>query len=151
MKRLRKLVDSAILLGLSIRRKFLEIDTSTKVFRPRKMCSAPGASRPGNLEKRTCGIRPQGNSLRRVPVCGTGWSRNSTSRGAACSAGGQRVRRRPVEFCAGRTGRLFASFRYRANLASVPPKLRCSLCDCQGGNFALRVRKSLQRFLIVKR
>jgi hypothetical protein len=60
MKRLRKLVDSAILLGLSIRRKFLEIDTSTKVFGPRKMCSAPGASRPGNLEKRTCGIRRRG-------------------------------------------------------------------------------------------
>ena len=72
MKRLRKLVDSAILLWLSIRRKFLEVDTSTKVFRPQKnVLRARGieAWKPGETNLRNS---PQGNSLRRVPVCGTG-------------------------------------------------------------------------------
>ena len=57
---LRKEAFSAILFLLSIRGKFLQIDTSTKVFGPRKVCSAPGASGPDNLEKRTCGIRRWG-------------------------------------------------------------------------------------------
>jgi hypothetical protein len=72
--------QSGIIFLLSIR------STSYKSARPPghtelALCSAPGARALEAWEKRTCEFSSQGNSLRHVSQCGTGWSRNSTSPG----------------------------------------------------------------------
>ena len=80
----------------------------------RSSCSAPGAGGLISLEKRTCEVTPQGNSLRRVPVCGTGWSRNSTSSDLR-SESKSKASANKIAWSHGTKSK---SFRYRANLAS---------------------------------
>ena len=132
--------QSGIIFPLSIR------STSYKSTRPPghtvlALCSAPGARVLEAWEKRTCEFSSQGNSLRHVSQCGTGWSRNSTSPGflpgeeskASCSL---------IFF--GRTGR------YLLPSALAPILLQASnrffrpvLCDCRDARIA---REEFARF-----
>jgi hypothetical protein len=106
--------QSGIIFLLSIR------STSYKSTRPPghtglALCSAPGARVLEAWEKRTCEFSSQGNSLRHVSQCGTGWSRNSTSPGF--SPGSKSKASASFDFFRPH-GTIFASFRSRANLAS---------------------------------
>ena len=150
---MRKPFISAILSLLSIRRISYKSTRSDRIGAVRQalrsfdICSAPGAKKlqPGRNEPAEF---LQGISLRRVPLCGTGWSRNPTSRGASGSTGGQRVRRRPSRNF-GPNGTMFGSFRNRANL--VPNKTDFSLLATRPNrnNSAARANKSCQSLFLI--
>jgi hypothetical protein len=133
--------QSGIIFVLSIR------STSYKSTRPpghteRALGSAPGARVLEAWEKRTCEFSSQGNSLRHVSQCGTGWSRNSTSPGF--SPGSKSKASASLIFF-GRTGR------YSHPSALAPILLQASkrfsrplLCDRRNRRIArLRVSKIL--------
>jgi hypothetical protein len=134
--------QSGIIFSLSIG------STSYKSTRPPghtelALCSAPGARVLQAWEQRTCEFSSQGNSLRHVSQCGTGWSRNSTSPGF--SPGSKSEASASLIFF-GRTGR------YSHPSALAPILLQASnrffrplLCDCRDRRIA---RDEFRRFCL---
>ena len=131
--------QSGIISGLSIRRNPYK-STRPPGHTELRLCSAPGVRVLQAWEKRTCKFLPQGNSLRRVSQCGTGWSRNSTSPGF--SPGSKSKASANLIFPAARDDIRILPLS-RQSCFGLRTDFRPSLCDCRDARIACRVCKIL--------
>ncbi len=109
---MRKLPPSAIILRLSIRRKFLQSTSSDSHWSTSTRTSKPAFSfrarseRLQLLEKRTCGFFRRGIVFAASRCAGRDEAGTLRAAALISSTGGQRVRRRLSKKFCGRTGRI---------------------------------------------